>query len=491
LQADILPEVQRAENEQIWSLLHELRYIFKHALLRDAAYEMQLQTRLRALHCLAAEGLERLHAADLAPYYGALAYHYATAYRQGADEVRGQASTYLHQAGAQAARNYANAAALDYYARLLPLLTEPLEQIEIRLQRGAVWQLTGQWAEAEAEYRAGLALAEQIQDAPGRARTRQMLGTLARLRGNNEEALAQLKQARAEWTVLDDQPMLSRTVTEIGYVYLRKGDFAEARRHSEKGLMLARELGDKHGIALALNTLGIVAYHQVEYVAARALYEEGLTLRRELGDKRDISVSLNNLGVNARAQGDYATARALHGESLVFKREMGDKRGIAMSLSNLGLLAYAQGDYVAARAFQEESLAIFHEIGDKQGIAWLVLGLVDLAEHKAEAREHLLNSLRLQQETGEQHAQTSSLIGIAGWALQVGQPRFAAQLLGVVISALNALKAKVDSDLENLYTQTLAQAREQLGEEAFNAAWEEGSRWSLEEAVQLVFNVTG
>ena len=41
------------------------------------------------------------------------------------------------------------------------------------------------------------------------------------------------------------------------------------------------------------------------------------------------------------------------------------------------------------------------------------------------------------------------------------------------------------------HEQTLAAAREQLGEAAFQSAWEQGSKWSLEEAVTRVMEEYG
>ena len=89
-------------------------------------------------------------------------------------------------------------------------------------------------------------------------------------------------------------------------------------------------------------------------------------------------------------------------------------------------------------------------------------------------------------ETGEQRQQTSSLIGAAGLVLQEGNAVFSAQILGAVESALKALNAVVEPDYINLHEQTLAQVKEALGEEGFQSAREEGSQWSLEEAVKKV-----
>jgi len=128
-----------------------------------------------------------------------------------------------------------------------------------------------------------------------------------------------------------------------------------------------------------------------------------------------------------------------------------------------------------------------NEMEDKSTMAYalLGLGLVDLAEGKPEARENILGSRRLRQGTGEQLQQTSSLIGVAGLVLQEGDAGFAAQLLGAVGSALKALNAVVEPELGTFHAKSLTAARDVLGEAAFQSVWEQGSQWSLEEAVKV------
>lgn len=102
------------------------------------------------------------------------------------------------------------------------------------------------------------------------------------------------------------------------------------------------------------------------------------------------------------------------------------------------------------------------------------------------ARDNILARLRLRIETGEQVAQTSSLIGAAGLLLQEGNLGFAAQLLGAVESTLKALNAPMESEMKPIHEQTLAKVKEALGEAAFQSAWEKMYQWSLEEAVKKV-----
>jgi len=73
---DALPQLLAAgEQEYIWNEIQELRYLFSHILLRDAAYEMQLKKQLRKLHQLAADTMVRLYA-ESAQHWFEIAMHY-------------------------------------------------------------------------------------------------------------------------------------------------------------------------------------------------------------------------------------------------------------------------------------------------------------------------------------------------------------------------------------------------------------------------------
>ncbi len=557
LRAEVRPAVAAAEHEQIWNALTELLYLFKHALLHDAAYEMQLRARLRGLHALALAAYEQLYAADTSPYYEELAYH--AEHSSDTDKQR----EYFAKAGAAARANYRNAAALEYYGRLLPLLTDAAVQFEIHHQRGQVLELLGRWAEAEADYRAALALAGG--DITLLAHAHYALGKLCRLRGDYETALEWLKSAQVGCAAMGDQSGLTQVWIETGMVLSRRGDYAQAHAALDQGLAQAQATGDTADVALALNHLGNVAFYQSNYVGARTFYTESLALRRALGDKRGIAASLGNQGTAAYYQGDAGAARALHEESLVFFRELGDKWGLATALINLGIMTNARGDFMAARAFHAESLTLYREMGDKSGIAaalanlgvvaesqedygtartfhaeslalkremgekWglaisltnlgsvamrqgdytaaralkeecltlcqelnakrimaytlLGLGLIDLAEHSPTARQLIVQGLRLSQEIGEKLPQTASLVGLAGVALQAGDARCAARWLGAATSALRALNARIETDVQPLHAQILAETQMVLGEDAFQAVWAAGQAMTLEVAV--------
>jgi len=147
-----------------------------------------------------------------------------------------------------------------------------------------------------------------------------------------------------------------------------------------------------------------------------------------------------------------------------------------------------KGDYTGARSLFEESLTLCNEADERWVIGKVLLGqgLVELAEGAPEARDHILQSLNIYKKLGEKLVQTSCLIAVAGLALQEGDSQRAAQLLGVVDSALKMLDAVTEVEVKHIHTKTLASIREQLGESAFQSAFDEGSKWSLDEMVDKV-----
>jgi len=498
----------------------ELAYLFKHIVTHEVTYEsLPFATRAK-LHERLARYLENAYPEALP--LEALAFHY------GRSDNTTKQIEYLRKAGEAAQKNFANDAALDFYGKLLFLLKDKKTRIEIYMQRGQVLELMGQWGatEAEADYRVALNMATD--EVISAVAAQLALGRLCRLRGEYEAALEWLTQARAASTTLADTGLAQKISIEMGTLLWRKGEYVLAHQSLLDGLALARAAADKSGIALALHSLGTVAQYQGNNAEAQVLYEEslglkrelsdkqgiaatlitlgnvavdqgnhalaenlyksGLKLKREMSDKKGISAALHNLGNLASAQGDYAVAQSFYYESLALAHEMGDKRGRANTLGNLGLLAYLQGDTTSARDLYQESLALCKEMEQKTSTAYALfgLGLVGLADLRDELETHknILESLRLRQQAGEKYNQTSSLVGVAGLALREDTPQLAAQLLGAVSSALKTLNVVLEADIIHFHTQTLAAVREQVGEAAFQSAFEEGSQWSLEEAVR-------
>ncbi len=116
-----------------------MRYLFRHVLMRDAVYNMQLRRHLCQMHRKAAEAIEEAHVDHLAPHYADLAYHYGQA--EDGDKER----LYAKLAGEQAAAQFANAEAVAYLGRALALTPTSAKsgRYELLLAREKVYDLQG------------------------------------------------------------------------------------------------------------------------------------------------------------------------------------------------------------------------------------------------------------------------------------------------------------------------------------------------------------
>jgi hypothetical protein len=190
------------------------------------------------------------------------------------------------------------------------------------------------------------------------------------------------------------------------------------------------------------------------------LHEESLALRRELGDKRGIAISLDNLGNAGLLLGDYRAARLAIEVGLALVRELGDKHGIVHLLHSLALTSRQERNLAEARSLYGESLQLRRELKDRRGIASTLLGLGGLAVAHAVANKG----------EGEE---------------TLGELERGVRLLGAAAALLEEIAAVPDIVDRVPYERDLRSAREELGEERFDKALEEGRAISMQQAIQL------
>lgn len=342
-----------------------LVYLFKHVVTQEVAYESLAFGTRAALHNEIGLYLEAQGAAAAAQHLDLLAHHFDRA------ENAPKRRHYLLRAGEAAQARYANAAAISYFQRCLPLL-DPAEQIPVRLKLGRVLELVGNWDEAAKQYRAAEALAAERSDVRNQAAAQATLGELHRKRGHYAEALACLDAARSLYRQVADEAGIAETLHYAGSVAGQQGNYEAASDLYRRSLDIRRRLHDQPRIASLFSNLGIIAWYSGDFAEARVYYEAALSLRREIGDRWAIANSLNNLGLVLRDLGDVREARALLEQALAISREIGDRWSVANTLSSLGDVALTQDDLAAARAFLVESLTISRELNDRTGQAFLL-----------------------------------------------------------------------------------------------------------------------
>ena len=382
-EAGLADKLAQAEAQGIWSALSELRHIFRHALLRDAAYNMQVHARRQALHALATSALEGLDAVELKPRYAELAYHSEQA---GLDD---KARHYLRLAGSAAGEAYQNALALEYFTRALALTPpEALgERYDLLSAREAIYALQASQPERQQDLAALGAVAGQLGDARKRVTVAVRRADCSIAAGNYGEA-AQIAD-EAVTAALAAPGTSAAPARELGAsayfsaadAWRKQADYAAALGRAEAGLALAREFNQRPSEASLLNLLGLIELEQKNLDRAADYFQASLAIYQALGDRRGQAKPLNNLGNLAGFKGDYPAAQRCFNQSLVIAREIGHRAGESLVLNNLGWIAGLLGDIPEAQAYAELNLRLAREIGDRLSETY---GLINLSAYAGE-----------------------------------------------------------------------------------------------------------
>jgi predicted ATPase/DNA-binding SARP family transcriptional activator len=257
----------------------------------------------------------------------------------------------------------------------------------------------------------------------------------------------------------------------------------------EQSLVMFRELGTegRRGMAYALRNLGWVAYQQEDYSRAKALLEESLALFRAMDDKFGIAECLLILGdVVALVEGDFPRAKAICEEHLALSKALGDKDGIASSLGNLGRIASWQGDYRQATAMLEESIAVAHEVGNRDTVNLSQSELAHIERrlgHFAEALAMYKETIVRWQEIGQRAAVAHQMECFAFIARAQSQEQRAIRLLGAAQALRKRINSPMTSNERVEHDHEVSVLRAQMDGSTFAAAWEEGRKMTLDEAV--------
>ncbi len=451
--ADLTVALGIAEHEAIWAALSDIRYIFRHALMWDAAYNMQLHARRQTLHAVVVEALESLYANDLSTHYGELAYHAEHAHL---DE---KARAYLFKAADVATSAYQNSQADDYYTRALHL-TSPDDlagQYDLLLARLDIYQTQGRLDECQRDLQQLDVLAHNLGD---QERVLEILIRKTEITYDKSDAAQSLAsgiQALSLAESLQSNKKAMRIYIMLGSASLRLGGYDQAQDFAQKGLALARALGDRLMECRLLNTIGMFHNEQRNLPLAVENFQQSLELARQVGDLRLQARPLANLGMTAIRRGDFLEARQYSEQSLTLARQIGARNGETVILGNLGFIAGSLGDYTQASGYTESSLRIAREIGDKYHEAIALINLSAqfgaLGKHH-KAIQSASQGLQIAQQIGEQSA--------AAWAYTyLGHSLFASEKREEAEEAYqNALQIRRELNQPVLATEPLAgQAR--------------------------------
>jgi predicted ATPase/DNA-binding CsgD family transcriptional regulator len=331
-------------------------------------------------------------------------------------------------------------------------------------------------------------------------------------------------------------PIRAKALIGAGVLAGELGNYAQAELLCEEGLRLSRDLEDLRGITTSLWMLGRAAYHKTEYAVARSLVEEALAVSQQVGSSWEMAHALDTLTFIAYDEGKYEEACMRGEECLLHARRAGDNKAIRNALFILGLAHFGADSQVKGDTLLEEFCALARAAGDERDLAWALVFLGGLRTCVLDAGA----SGRTLMEEGMMHARRvgdQEVIVCAGYwqALDAfmqgdnpvaralleecltvvmrevshrklllvlclellgevvtaqGEPVWAARLWGAAETVRTSTGLAMPPALLIIYEQFTASVCTQLGEEAFQAALEEGRGMTAEQALTAQGPVT-
>jgi class 3 adenylate cyclase/tetratricopeptide (TPR) repeat protein len=346
----------------------EGRLRFRHALLRDAAYDSLPYEQRRALHLRAAASTMRLAAGNPESFADNLALHYSMGgdslntwhwARVAAEQAQGAFA--LPEAAAQYQR------ALEA-ARRLPQVPAG-ELVTTWSSLGDAWLQAGRLEQSLEAYLRAFRLAE---DAAARV---VLLTSTARVReraGRYRSAHRDLTRAERLLASTDEglrRDESARLLSMRATVLLGQNRFGQAERQAARAIGAARSAGDDESLARSLNVLATA-----EVMLGRGdpagHWREALAVRERRGELADQAAITVNLGGLAWFAGRWDEARELYERSAQAAVRSGDVVVAALSRANLGELLVAQGRLDEAGRVLAEAAATLRAVGYREGAAF-------------------------------------------------------------------------------------------------------------------------
>ncbi|MEI6776475.1 MAG: adenylate/guanylate cyclase domain-containing protein [Chloroflexales bacterium] len=417
-------------------------YFFRHALIRDVAYDALLFARRRELHRRVAQVIVQISDTQSDELLALLARHYLLA------ESWPEALLYHLRAGRVAQRRYANREAIALFSQALRIIDSgviaepnPGDAAEIHERMGWLHLLSGAYDQALAHYHQALTLtpaeslivqlrlhhhiaqiyekraefetafvwidrALALPDAPQNPAVVRclLLGTgLHQRQGHYAQALAWGDQALKSSELNELEHLQGEALLLLGGTHSLLGDHTRAHLLTSRCLELATQSGDLNRLADAHNNLALINHDLGRLDDAMAHYSAGAELKRAIGDVYGEALIANNLGDLLKLRGDLEAAEAQFARSLASFERLGTAYGAGVARINLGVTHMLRGNLDAAASDLERAGVLLAQAGAEDLLPELERSQAELslrrdppAQARRMAEQALATAIRLE-----------------------------------------------------------------------------------------------
>ncbi|MCB9894937.1 MAG: tetratricopeptide repeat protein [Planctomycetes bacterium] len=356
----------------------ERAYLFRHAVVRDAAYNLLPPGQRASLHAWALRGIELL--------FGAAGSEVADEQRHAIDAVADQLALHARLAGAgfrgdeirytlRAAQNATEAYRHDDALRLWARYSEicPPASLPLSLHRAALAEHRLRGADAaEPIMTRALMAARENGDRRYEGIVLSDFAGLAGVRGRYEESCDYCRLALAIHREVDNRWHEGIALAALGAGLATAGDAQAAREAYAEALQIHHEVGNRRGRATVTMNIANLDMLAGLYDQADTGYQAALALMQDLGDQKGLaSVTLNRSELLYRL-GQLEEAIKAYERAHVYAVASGDRNTAGGAQCGLARALLSAGRESEARAAWALGVKALQDVGNQTSLRWQI-----------------------------------------------------------------------------------------------------------------------
>jgi class 3 adenylate cyclase/tetratricopeptide (TPR) repeat protein len=397
---DSLARKQLLGRERV-ALMGESGFAFRHALIRDAAYDSLTKEGRAELHERFATWVEGRYQERLVELEAELGYHLEQAYRyrvelapvdDRASSLARRGARRLESAGRRASLGREDEAALGLFTRARKLLPDDDPKVaRLLLMIGASLEGTANHAQAGEVYGEALDTATRLEDAGIEGRARLGLAHvwfIVEPERPSSEVVAETERAIELLEAAGDDQAIAEAWRLVGESRMYEGRAAQGRIALERALAnldVETEVRSVNAVSFALAMCLIEGPAPLAEAAAFAA--ERLELARARGLRSFEADMLHVLGLAEGRRGRFEEGRTALETSCAISDELGLRYMAQWSKQSLGRLELAAGHYRAAEAALRTSYEVLSEMGLRSTLGETAVPLADALHEQGRRQE--------------------------------------------------------------------------------------------------------
>lgn len=244
-------------------------------------------------------------------------------------------------------------------------------------------------------------LAIKLDSKSGLGRSLNEIGLVYDLKGDFAQANEYYCHALKVFDESKDSSGIGQTYLNLGIINYLTSNYTESSIHYHKAMEIGELIKDTNLISNSCNNLGLIMKDMQKNRAALTYFFRSLKIDLARKDMESAASAYNNIGISYKLLGIYDSALVYFNKALEQREKDNDLEGVAKAKGNIGRVYDATNELNKAISYMQDALKIEVKLGDKLGEAGSYINLGEVYLKKEEYRTaemYLLSGMSLSEQ---------------------------------------------------------------------------------------------